>query len=139
MKNIYKIIPIIIGILLSYSTQNAKAQVSQAEFDALVALYISTGGKNWINKTNWNINGTKDVVTSAWYGITVEDNKVTKIDLSNNGLTGHIPDNIGNFINLKNLRLNNNELTYLSFAIGLCTNLEIIDISKPECSLIKLR
>ncbi len=63
----------------------AQPTVSEADSLALVALYNSTGGANWTNKTGW----LKDPV-SQWYGITIYYNWVDEINLSNNNLTGDL-------------------------------------------------
>jgi Leucine-rich repeat (LRR) protein len=73
---------------------------------ALVALYNSTGGPNWANKENWL--SSKPI--SEWYGITVENNRVSFINLSNNNLSGILPVEIGNLTELKILELNRNNL-----------------------------
>jgi len=72
----------------------------------LVALYDSTDGANWTDKTNW-LTGP----VSTWYGITVSGDRVTQIDLKNNNLVGTIPSEIGNLTNLTNLSLFDNNLS----------------------------
>ncbi|MBC6472176.1 MAG: hypothetical protein GDA48_04620, partial [Hormoscilla sp. GM102CHS1] len=54
------------------------------DYAALQALYNSTGGKNWTNNTNWDVSSetppdANDV--DQWYGVTVVDSRVTKIEL----------------------------------------------------------
>lgn len=53
---------LLFGILLN-------AQVPQIERDALMALYNSTDGPNWVDNTNW---GSGNPV-STWHVITVEN------------------------------------------------------------------
>jgi Leucine-rich repeat (LRR) protein len=86
---------------LKFNTVNA--QVNTQDSLALVDLYHSTGGSNyyWINHTNWL---TVSPV-STWYGISVTENRVTQISLSNNGLTGGIPSSIENLSELDSLNL----------------------------------
>ena len=72
---------------------------------ALVALYNSTDGPNWVNNTNW-LTGPLD----TWHGIVCTD-RVTSINLYSNGLNGPIPPELGNIINLTELLLNANNLT----------------------------
>ena len=57
--------------------------------EALESLYNATGGANWKNTTGtWN--SSSDINT--WHGVTVTSNRVTKLVLSGNGLSGTIPD-----------------------------------------------
>lgn len=86
---------------------------TQAEWDALLAFYNSTGGPNWTNKTGWSTlaPGTPQSV-SGWYGIQVDANgHVRSISLSNNNLTGTLPNQIGDLQYLQVLQLTFNNLT----------------------------
>ena len=57
--------------------------------EALESLYNATGGANWKNTTGtWN--SSSDINT--WHGVTVTSDRVTKLVLSGNGLSGTIPD-----------------------------------------------
>lgn len=86
---------------------------------ALVALYNATGGGSWTNKTNW-LTGPVD----TWHGITVTEGRVAKILLTDNNLTGSIPPEIGNLIELKELWLSSNKLTgAIPIEITNCTKL----------------
>ena len=73
----------------------------------LVSLYNSTDGPNWINSTNWLSNQP----ISEWYGITVQDNAITIIELPRNHLSGQLPDEIGEIVNLEILNLSDNNLS----------------------------
>jgi len=82
---------------------------------ALMALYNSTNGDEWINNTGW---GT-DTSYCDWYGVTCDENgHVTILDLSQNRLTGTLPSEIGNLANLKELLLWENQLLTLPPEIG---------------------
>ncbi|MEN8121024.1 MAG: leucine-rich repeat domain-containing protein [Bacteroidota bacterium] len=103
-------------LAISFFAKFAYAQVSQSEFDALVALYNTTGGDNWTQKTGWST--TTNDVSSSWYGVTVTGGRVTEIDLSYNNLVGEIPVEIGNLTALTKLNLRNNTLSGLPAEIG---------------------
>ena len=53
---------------------------------ALVALYDSTDGHHWSSNSGWKTDGLDD-----WYGVTLKNDRVDEISLSNNNLTGPIP------------------------------------------------
>ena len=77
--------------------------------DALIAIYKATGGDNWIRHDNW----CTDMPVSQWYGIYAdEQGNILELNLSNNNLTGTIPDETGNLTKLKyGLWLNDNDLS----------------------------
>jgi len=86
---------------------------------ALVALYDSTDGINWTDNSQWLTGPVTD-----WFGITVTEERVTKIDLSKNNLVGVIPPEIGNLDSLKRLELWSNSLSdTLPSEIGLLKKL----------------
>ncbi len=103
---------VILAILTFANFNSAYAQVSQSEFDALVAFYNATNGDNWTDNSNWDINATPADVTSDWYGLTVANGHITEINMADNGnnLTGYLPTQIGNFPNLTNLWLQSNSI-----------------------------
>ena len=103
-----------------------------ADLAALVALYNATGGPNWTNNTNW--------LTSApmaqWHGVTVDANgRVASLSLSENGLTGKIPVELGNLTGLTVLNLNENQLSgEIPGELGSLTNLTGLHITNNQLS-----
>ncbi len=76
--------------------------------DALVALYNATDGPNWKNNENW----LTDAPVGEWFGVSTDSQgAVTGLDLTDNGLAGELPPQLGNLVDLQRLRLNYNELT----------------------------
>ncbi len=73
---------------------------------ALVDLYNSAQGTQWINHTNWMTGRV-----STWFGITVSGGRVVKIVLPTNNLAGTIPESIGNPTALTELNLSANNLS----------------------------
>ena len=107
-----------LSIAISFFAKFSTAQVSQGDFEALVALYNATGGDNWMNKTNWNIDGTAGDVSSDWYGVTVSGGRVVEINLISNNLVGDIPPEIGNLSALTSFDLTWNKITAVPPEIG---------------------
>jgi Leucine-rich repeat (LRR) protein len=111
------------------------AQVSQGDFEALVALYNATDGDNWTHKDNWDISGTADDVTSDWHGVTVSGGRVTEIYLTANNLIGDIPPEIGNLTALTALGFAWNKITSVPREVGnlsALTNLDMFDNKLPS-------
>ncbi len=77
-----------------------QAQVAQEDSLALVALYQTTDGANWSDNTNW-LTGP----VSMWHGVTVTQDRITRLALNSNHLSGIIPPELGNLANLKILSL----------------------------------
>ena len=75
---------------------------------ALVAFYEATNGPNWTNNKNW----LSTAPLGEWYGVTTDANgRVTRLDLFSNQLTGMIPTELAQLIELENLTLSENQLT----------------------------
>ena len=72
----------------------------------LEALYDATGGAGWTVSTNWKTSAP----LGDWYGVTTDaDGRVRGLDLAQNGLTGSIPAELGNLVNLETLNLGIND------------------------------
>ena len=80
---------------------------SRPDYYALAALYLSTNGPGWTNSTNWMTAAPLD----TWQGVfTDSDDRVTRLDLLNNNLYGHISPELAQLENLEFLNLSVNEL-----------------------------
>ena len=77
------------------------------EREKLTALYQATDGENWTNNDNW----LSDRPLDEWHGVTTVSDRVTYLDLSNNGLSGALPAGLGELAQLKSLWLGGNQLT----------------------------
>ena len=97
------------------------AQVSQKEEQALLDMFLTMNGENWVHA--WDIN---EPVTS-WHGVTVKKNQVTEVNLLFNNLEGDLPSSIGDLKNLKVLELSFNKITgTIPPEIGLLSKLEFL-------------
>jgi Peptidase C10 family/Secretion system C-terminal sorting domain/Leucine Rich Repeat len=95
---------------------------------ALVALYNATNGSSWMDQENW-LTGN----VSEWFGIEVEDGRVTSIALPDNLLEGSIPMQLWSIEELKTLNLRYNKLSgFLPPEIGNIDHLEHLLLSHNE-------
>jgi len=143
----FKKLIITLFLIFIINVESIFAQVSEEDSLALVKLYDSTDGDNWIHKKNW-----KNGPISGWHGVKVSEGRVVELRLIWNNLKGSIPPEIGNLENLTHLslkfnqlteippeigklkilnalRLNNNQLTEIPSEIGKLENLIHLDLS----------
>ena len=122
-----------IFFLFYFLIANAYGQITEEEFQALKAIYNSTGGSNWTKKTGWtNINttSTKDDVNSTWFGITVQDGHVTRLYMNSNNMVGYLPPQIGFLKWVSEFSVSNNKLEGLvPQSIGDMTSLKNLSLS----------
>ena len=83
------------------------SDVSQLECEAVLALYASTDGPNWITNTGW----MKTSTICQWHGIVCRDNRIVMIVLARNGLRGTLPAELGDLRWLEVLNLGNEAVT----------------------------
>jgi len=81
-------------------------QIPSAECAALVALYNSTNGPDWVDNSGWLASDTP----CTWSGIDCTDDYVSQINLLYNQLTGTLPPELGNLSHLRVLALWVNQL-----------------------------
>ena len=89
-----------VGLLILAISVNLFGAIPASERAALIALYNSTNGDSWINRTGWKTpplagdgfaaSGTED----TWYGVAVRGENVYGLEMSPNNLTGSIPAKI---------------------------------------------
>ncbi|MFC3194023.1 hypothetical protein ACFODZ_07200 [Marinicella sediminis] len=100
---------IFLWLILSLSLTNPlQAAVPQAQREALLELYQQTQGDDWLENSNW-LSG--DPCENNWFGVLCNDDLIRELSLSDNNLTGHIPDSIGALTDLQRLSLSQNHLT----------------------------
>jgi len=102
-------------------------EIPQAECEALVALYNSTDGPNWLDspENNWNVTNTP---CSDWRGVWCNYEHVVGIQLNNNNLHGIIP-NLSALTHLAELDLSENQLFGSIPILKTLTNLRNINLT----------
>ena len=87
------------------------------ERNALNDFYYLSKGAEWTNSTNW-----VDEYTSYcnWKGVTCENDRVTKLNLTNNGLSGRLSESIGNLTSIIVLDLSDNDMKVMILMCAEC-------------------
>ncbi len=80
---------------------------------ALVDLYNSCGGPNWLHHDQW-LEGP----VAEWEGVVAENTRITQLWLQINNVTGDIPESIGDLTGLEKLHLESNSITSIPDNIG---------------------
>ncbi len=105
------------------------ARVPAAERAALAALYRSTGGAAWRDRSGWlGEPGTE----CRWHGVVCDsqESAVAELRLASNGLTGGIPPELADLARLRVLDLRSNALDgAIPAELGRATSLEILDLA----------
>ncbi|MBF0452348.1 MAG: hypothetical protein HQK75_16720, partial [Candidatus Magnetomorum sp.] len=102
--------------------------IPESEYQALIDLFNSTNGYNWVNNENWlGPQGTE----CSWKGILCDELRqhVVAINLEANNLMGELPDSLINLEQLEHINLSNNYFYHLADSIG-AMNLSSLDISE---------
>jgi len=139
----FRVFPVFVLILMTVSaavlwvtpayaaTDCSAADVSQADCEALVALYTSTNGANWSIQTGW----LQDNTVCDWYGVSCDSGRVDVLSLNANGLNGTLPTEIGNLTALTELYLSGNQLSGdIPTEIGQLARLERLYLSGNQLS-----
>jgi Leucine-rich repeat (LRR) protein len=115
--------------------------IPTSERAALIALYNSTNGDNWINNSGWKtpplhtdgfaMPGTE----GSWYGVTVTTDQVIGLNLDNNMMGGSIPPQLGNLSRLSSLVLHSNQISgSIPPELGNLSQLRYLRLNKNQLS-----
>ena len=95
-----------------------------------MSLYNATDGPNWANNTNW----LSDKPLGEWHGVTIDaDGRVTRLNLSNNQLSGGIPSSLGSLSNMTELSLGDNQLSgEIPSSLGSLAGLQYLNLGSNQ-------
>jgi hypothetical protein len=103
---------------------------SSADSIALVEFYNRTNGPSWSSSTNWLAGPV-----STWQGVTVENDRVTRLVLPFNNLSGKLSYHLAFLQELKFLSLPGNAIGgQLPWELIFLQKLEVIDLSENQLS-----
>jgi Leucine-rich repeat (LRR) protein/triacylglycerol esterase/lipase EstA (alpha/beta hydrolase family) len=133
---------VLVGFFILVISANLFGAIPASERAALIAIYNSTNGDNWINKSGWktpplagdgfSMPGTED----KWYGVAVRDENVAGLEMSQNNLTGSIPPEIDQLSKLGWIWFSYNHLSgNIPPEIANLQYLENLDIGDNEFSV----
>ncbi len=80
---------------------------NQSDLRVLESLHVASGGEGWTNATGW----PEGAAAARRHGVATDAlGRVTALDLTHNGLTGRLPENLGELKLLSELRIADNAL-----------------------------
>ncbi len=107
-------------------TSNQRLNLTEINSDsvALVTLFNAMGGSSWTTKAGW-LTGP----LSTWYGVTVRNKRVVKLQMYSNNISGALPSAIGDLTALDSLILAGNKINgTIPSAIGNLKKVVFIDL-----------
>ena len=109
--------------------------LSDADREALVILYNTTGGPNWVASDNWLSDNPLHWWEGVWTDSNSEIGRVFALDLHDNGLKGGIPAELGNLSELERLSLGGNQLSgNMPPELGNLANLQDLSLQDNQLS-----
>jgi len=117
---------------LSLSICSIVTQIPQAECRSLFEFYSQTNGPVWKNNAGWNLTQTP----CDWQGITCFDGHITQLELSNNQVSGPIPESMGYTLSqLTRLKLDKNQLSgKIPSSLGHLSQLTTLELNNNQLS-----
>ena len=124
-----KVIPSDSTPTLTYTVTIFREGVDRA---TLTALYNSAGGASWTDKTNW---GSPTEPLNTWFGVKVDGNgNVTELALPDNNLSGPLPAELGSLTSLTTLDLSDNQLSGTIPDLSSLTQLQNLNLGDNQLS-----
>ncbi|MEM7533721.1 MAG: clostripain-related cysteine peptidase [Chloroflexota bacterium] len=108
-----------------YTFCNDVTEIPELECEALVGLYNSTAGLQWLDAKDWLTSNTP----CSWGYVTCAAGHVTELVMPNNGLRGDMPAALGNLSQLTHLDLSGNQLSgNVPATLGNLSNLQTLTL-----------
>ena len=86
-------------------TSGPYSYCNESDVGVLNLLYETSGGPDWTNSGGW----LETPALDNWYGVTTDAlGRVVALDLSRNGLAGHLPGNLSELAHMTELRIAGN-------------------------------
>ena len=102
-------------------------QVLSQDSLALLSLYTSTEGPNWV--ISWDTSAS----VNEWQGVSIQEGRVTGLSLRNNQLLGSLPMELGNLVKLTVLDLAGNEISgTMPVSLGGLDSLIVLNLSNNQ-------
>jgi hypothetical protein len=106
------------------------SKVKKDEISILVDIQRSCGFDGWYNQEGWH---EVETHPSGAYGVTISHGHVTSIRLGNNGLSGPLPESIGDLEYVEEVVMNFNQLTgVLPDSLTKCKNLKYLSLNNNQ-------
>ena len=111
-------------------TAEASIVVEPGPRAVLHKVYRVTGGEDWENSTNWKT----DAPLHTWHGLLADaQGNIAWLNLSDNGLTGEIPPEVGTLKSLVTLGFPGNRLTgSIPPELGDLENLQVLNLRSNQ-------
>ncbi|WP_419916171.1 ABC transporter substrate-binding protein [Candidatus Poriferisodalis sp.] len=116
----------VLALQLAVPAAASEHNDERSERQALEELFAATGGDNWSRNDLWG----SGAPLGQWHGVTTDgDGRVVRLELQSNGLSGELPEAIGQLTRLQRLDLGDNGIHgEIPRAIGELTDLRELDL-----------
>ena len=103
------------------------------ERSVLSEVFEAANGVNWTNSDGW----LSDAPLGQWHGVSTDRyGRVTALDLSDNGVSGEIPQVLSRLTRLREVRLSGNRLSgCIPLALLADPDIDLDDLNLPECGV----
>jgi Leucine-rich repeat (LRR) protein len=107
--------------------------IPTSERNTLLALYNSTNGPAWANRSYWNGNVGSEC---GWYGVrcSAGNTHVIELNLGGNGLTGALPVSLNQLTELQVLNLQQNEISGAIPSLSGLSKLRVLNTERNQIS-----